>query len=258
MSDYVKIKPLVENNDTIESFCQTLRSLIADAYVERDRFSHIAATIRINALHYGATDAEVASMLSGEINFISWVADKLEASVIPAHPPEVLALVEAARRAAHATTNDGITGRIYTDEAVALQRASPRSRKERPMSDNPLAALAMRDRAASELDSDAADLKADASRFRSGTDPHHGRMAFAEAAERQSGRIRALPTTFTDAELLDAAMQLPAVRALVEAATIALDFIDWSLDTDEGDNGCPPQFIDGITALRAALAPFRK
>jgi hypothetical protein len=37
--------------------------------------------------------------------------------------PEVRALIEAARRASHATTNDGITGRIYTDEAVALQRA---------------------------------------------------------------------------------------------------------------------------------------
>jgi hypothetical protein len=32
-------------------------------------------------------------------------------------------LVKAARRASHATTNDGITGKIYTDEAIALQRA---------------------------------------------------------------------------------------------------------------------------------------
>jgi hypothetical protein len=32
-------------------------------------------------------------------------------------------LADAARRASHATTNDGITGPIYTDEAVALQRA---------------------------------------------------------------------------------------------------------------------------------------
>ena len=32
-------------------------------------------------------------------------------------------LAEAARRASHATTNDGITGPIYTDEAVALQHA---------------------------------------------------------------------------------------------------------------------------------------
>jgi len=32
-------------------------------------------------------------------------------------------LVDAARRASHATTNDGITGPIHTDEAVALQHA---------------------------------------------------------------------------------------------------------------------------------------
>ena len=37
--------------------------------------------------------------------------------------PEIAALVKAARRASHATTNDGITGRIYTDEAIALQVA---------------------------------------------------------------------------------------------------------------------------------------
>lgn len=32
-------------------------------------------------------------------------------------------LVNAARRASHATTNDGINGPFYTDEAIALQRA---------------------------------------------------------------------------------------------------------------------------------------
>ena len=37
--------------------------------------------------------------------------------------PEVATLLEAARRASHATTNDGITGPIYTREAIALRRA---------------------------------------------------------------------------------------------------------------------------------------
>ncbi len=46
--------------------------------------------------------------------------------------PEVKALVEAARRASHATTNDGITGRIYTDEAIALQRALARIKDAAP------------------------------------------------------------------------------------------------------------------------------
>lgn len=74
-------------NDTVESFCATLRSLIADAHAERDRFANIAATIRINALHQGATNAEVDAMLSGEISFVNWIADKVEAlAARPASP----------------------------------------------------------------------------------------------------------------------------------------------------------------------------
>jgi len=44
--------------------------------------------------------------------------------------PEIAALVEAARRASHATTNDGITGRIYTYDAIALQRAITAIKKD--------------------------------------------------------------------------------------------------------------------------------
>jgi predicted extracellular nuclease len=44
--------------------------------------------------------------------------DALEAQIAAADR-----LADVARRASHATTNDGITGPIYTDEAVALQRA---------------------------------------------------------------------------------------------------------------------------------------
>lgn len=87
---------LVEN-DTIDSFCLTLRRLVSDAYAERDRFGHIAATIRINALHHGATNAEVEAMLSGEISFINWIADKVEArhAATPAHSDKI---AEAARK----------------------------------------------------------------------------------------------------------------------------------------------------------------
>lgn len=113
------------------------------------------------------------------------------------------------------------------------------------MSDNPLAALAMRERAAEELESDVADLKADASRFRHGTDPYHGRMAFAEAAKRQAERIRALPTDFTGAELLAAAMQLPEVRALVEALKMASIWLNYDGRYD-------------MHGINAALAPFMK
>lgn len=44
--------------------------------------------------------------------------------------PEIAALVEAARRASQATTNDGITGRIYTYDAIALQRALTAIKKD--------------------------------------------------------------------------------------------------------------------------------
>ena len=77
-------------SDTIDSFCLTLRRLVSDAYAERDRFSHIAATIRINALHNGATNAEVDAMLSGDVSFVGWIAAKVEAlAARPAPHPAI-------------------------------------------------------------------------------------------------------------------------------------------------------------------------
>jgi hypothetical protein len=74
-------------------------------------------------------------------------------------------------------------------------------------------------------------------------------MAFAEAAKRQSERIRALPTTFTDAELLASAMQLPEVRALMESA-----------DAVDAEYGVQPHgpILYSMSVMRAALAPFTK
>jgi hypothetical protein len=103
------------------------------------------------------------------------------------------------------------------------------------MSDNPLAALAMRERAAKACD------------------------GFCSECARA---IRALPTTFTDAELLAAAMQLPDVRALVEALNHAQYGLSWAVryfkDQDvTKDDPCPP-CTRGLSATRAALAPFTK
>ena len=92
----------------------------------------------------------------------------------------------------------------------------------------PIGAVIMRERAAAELDSDVADLQADASRFRSGTNPHHGRMAFAEAAKRQAGRIRALPIP-TQAEVLAYARELPEVQSLAKRIRDADRYIDLGL-----------------------------
>jgi predicted DCC family thiol-disulfide oxidoreductase YuxK len=76
--------------------------------------------------------------------------------------------------------------------------------------------------------------------------------------------IRALPTTFTDAELLAAAMQLPEGRALVDAADDLLNAI-----TAENKFGDRSLTITGPTAnlkllmgaeddALAAIAPFTK
>jgi hypothetical protein len=58
--------------------------------------------------------------------------------------------------------------------------------------------------------------------------------------------IRALPTTFTDAEMLAAAMQLPEVRALIEALRSKT-----IMDPDNSNS----TWLDA--AARAALAPFK-
>ena len=67
------------------------------------------------------------------------------------------------------------------------------------MSDNPLTALAMRERAAGTA---AGEIAA---------------FGYAEFSPFMRYKISALPTTFTYAELLAAAMQLPEVQALVDA-----------------------------------------
>jgi hypothetical protein len=90
------------------------------------------------------------------------------------------------------------------------------------MSDNPLAALAMRERAAKACD------------------------GFCSECARA---IRALPTTLPDAELLAAAWQLPEVRALIEAATLYVSLVQGA------DFGRQLRQYD---ALVAALAPFTK
>jgi hypothetical protein len=106
------------------------------------------------------------------------------------------------------------------------------------MSDNPLAALAMRERAAEMIETHVLETQYDGSRVvvpsnLAKEDQHHRSLATA---------IRALSTTFTDAELLTAALQLPEVRALIEAT---LNISDWTTHS-------------AFDPLLAALAPFTK
>lgn len=117
------------------------------------------------------------------------------------------------------------------------------------MSDNPLAALAMRERAAAMIETNVVETRFDGSRVvvpshLAKEDQHHRSLAKA---------IRAMPPTFTDAELLAAARLLPEVRALIEAATPFSQAVI--------RNGVPVAGAIGrtdITNIRAALAPFKK
>jgi hypothetical protein len=141
------------------------------------------------------------------------------------------------------------TQRVYGDDWKFLSNPIDRERilapftgKERPMSDNPLAALAMRERAAEMIETHVVETQYDGSRVvvpsnLAKEDQHQRSLAAA---------IRALPTTFTDAELLAAAMQFPDVRALIEALRSKT-----IMDPDNSNS----TWLDA--AARAALAPFK-
>jgi hypothetical protein len=99
------------------------------------------------------------------------------------------------------------------------------------MSDNPLAALAMRERAADACKN------------------HHDILwSWPEqsACDECEEAIRALPTTFTDAELLAAAWKLPEVRAMLEAVREQSEYL-----SSCGEDG------DLLRNTLAALAPFK-
>jgi hypothetical protein len=75
------------------------------------------------------------------------------------------------------------------------------------------------------------------------------------AAGQCSSQIRALSATFTDAELLAAAMQLPEVRALVEAASKMAEgiIVECNFQNDHSQS-----YFSRYMNMRAALAPFTK
>jgi hypothetical protein len=106
-----------------------------------------------------------------------------------------------------------------------------------------IAALVMRERAAAMIETHVLETQYDGSRVvvpsnLAKEDQHHRSLANA---------IRALPTTFTDAELLAAAMQLPEVRALIDAAREQSEYL--SLCGEDGDL---------LRNTLAALAPLTK
>lgn len=111
------------------------------------------------------------------------------------------------------------------------------------MSDNPLDALAMRERAAVVADKMSSSAKLRISgKSPADTEKSWGMFGCAEAV---AASIRALPTTFTDAELLAAAMRLPEVRELVESLKMASIWLNYDGRYD-------------MQGINAALAPFMK
>ena len=106
------------------------------------------------------------------------------------------------------------TGHLFgaADDIIdALSAALTQSRAE---------TAAAYERAVEVLDMEAEDLKSDASRFRSGTDPHHYRMNFASAAIRQAKAIRALAKPDQTAAL-DEVKAAAREQGMREAAAIA-------------------------------------
>lgn len=73
--------PVVQRS-RVDWLAANLREIISEAEMDRDRFAHIAATIRVNALHGGASTEEAEAMVRGEKSFIDWLADRF------ARPPQ--------------------------------------------------------------------------------------------------------------------------------------------------------------------------
>lgn len=114
----------------------------------------------------------------------------------------------------------------------------------------PLAALAMRERAA-EVAIKRKGIGAD-------TMPHPYDDGYLAACDECARAIRALSPTFTNAELLDASMQLPEVRALVSSAEKALQHEGSVFYGPQSDQNSRASFNGVTRQLRKALVPFMK
>jgi hypothetical protein len=117
---------------------------------------------------------------------------------------------------------------------------------------HPLAALAMRERAAKACKDQHDIFLNDTHRRDQPIDSIEERFACDECAT----AIRALPTTFTDDQLLAAAWQLPEVRALVENAK---RLVSWAEQTRASGDAGFWNWRDGdeYSDTLASLAPFK-
>ena len=98
-----------------------IRAVVKAAEDERARYGDIAATIRINALHHGATSAEAEAMVKGETSFLSWILEIVDKRSATPAPSDKIA--EAAR-AAHGALWELNPDNYDHDDVLKLNDAS--------------------------------------------------------------------------------------------------------------------------------------
>lgn len=63
----------------VERLIAPIREHLEAAEARVNRLQYIEATIRVNALHQGATNDQIEDFLTGKQSFIEWMAGKIEA-----------------------------------------------------------------------------------------------------------------------------------------------------------------------------------
>jgi hypothetical protein len=66
---------------TISPDLSAVRAMLDAAEDKWAHLSTVAATIRVNALRHGATDAQVEAFIRGDADFIAWLSDKVQAGM---------------------------------------------------------------------------------------------------------------------------------------------------------------------------------
>jgi hypothetical protein len=70
--------PVTVPADDLPGLFSRIQKVVDAAKAERDRWGTIAATIRVNALHHGASTEDAEAMVRGEKDFIAFIMDKVD------------------------------------------------------------------------------------------------------------------------------------------------------------------------------------
>jgi hypothetical protein len=88
----------------LDQALRIIRDYVSGVEDERDRYSYIAATIRVNAMRHGATEDQIEAFLSGKQSFINWIVKEVEG----ADSRALLARAEKAEAERATAWNDAI------------------------------------------------------------------------------------------------------------------------------------------------------